>query len=42
LVAAGVRVLLNYSEALLDVTSDVAVRTFSLAAELLSMLCVSA
>jgi redox-sensing transcriptional repressor len=38
LVEAGVRVLFNYSEALLDVPSDVTVRTLSPAAELLSML----
>ena len=38
LVEAGVRVLLNYSEALLDVPSDVSVRTLNPGAELLSML----
>jgi len=38
LVDAGVRVLFNYSEALLDVPSDVSVRTLNPAAELLSML----
>jgi len=38
LVEAGVRVLLNYSEALLDVPSDVSVRTLNPAGELLSML----
>lgn len=42
LVDAGVRVLFNYSEALLDVPSDVVVRTLNPAAELLSMLCLSA
>ncbi len=38
LVEAGVRVLFNYSEALLNVPSDVSVRTLDPAAELLSML----
>jgi redox-sensing transcriptional repressor len=38
LVEAGVRVLFNYSEALLDVPSDVTVRTLNPGAELLSML----
>jgi redox-sensing transcriptional repressor len=38
LVEAGVRVLFNYSEALLDVPDDVSVRTLDPAAELLSML----
>jgi len=38
LVEAGVRVLFNYSEALLDVPSDVSVRTLNPAGELLSML----
>jgi len=38
LVEAGVRVLFNYSEALLDVPSDVSVRTLNPGAELLSML----
>lgn len=42
LVEAGVRVLFNYSEALLDVPSDVSVRTHDPAAELLSMLSRSA
>ena len=42
LVEAGVRVLFNYSEALLDVPSDVCVRTLNPAAELLSMLSRSA
>ena len=42
LIDAGVRVLFNYSEALLDVPSDVAVRTLNPAAELLSMLSRSA
>ena len=42
LVEAGVRVLFNYSEALLDVPSDVSVRTLNPAAELLSMLSPSA
>jgi len=42
LVEAGVRVLFNYSEALLDVPSDVSVRTLNPAAELLSMLSRSA
>lgn len=42
LVDAGVRVLFNYSEALLDVPSDVSVRTLNPAAELLSMLSRSA
>jgi redox-sensing transcriptional repressor len=42
LVEAGVRVLFNYSEALLNVPSDVTVRTLSPAAELLSMLSRSA
>lgn len=42
LVGAGVRVLFNYSEALLDVPSDVSVRTLNPATELLSMLSRSA
>jgi redox-sensing transcriptional repressor len=42
LVEAGVRVLFNYSEALLDVPSDVTVRTLNPGAELLSMLSRSA
>ncbi len=42
LVEAGVRVLFNYSEALLDVPGDVSVRTINPAAELLSMLSRSA
>jgi redox-sensing transcriptional repressor len=42
LVDAGIRVLFNYSEALLDVPSDVVVRTLNPAAELLSMLSLSA
>jgi redox-sensing transcriptional repressor len=35
LVAAGVRIVFNYSEALLDVPSDVAVHTSNPAVELL-------
>jgi len=38
LIEAGVRVLVNYSEALLDVPDDVSVRTLNPGAELLSML----
>jgi redox-sensing transcriptional repressor len=38
LVEAGVRVLFNYSDALLDVPGDVSVRTLDPAVELLSML----
>ncbi|MHB8060076.1 MAG: redox-sensing transcriptional repressor Rex [Gaiellaceae bacterium] len=42
LVEAGVRVLFNYSEALLNVPGDVSVRTLNPGAELLSMLSRSA
>jgi redox-sensing transcriptional repressor len=41
LVGAGVRVLLSYSDALLDVPGDVVVQTLNPAVELLSRLCIS-